>query len=188
MYWFSSVNVWLRCDTDSENGWTWLTNAYSNLTLSLWPLAFLKLSGHRAHKQLFKGRRCGSYGKFLKSYYFIIISINWIEKCKCNNIYRQLNLKWCLGKKLHSSTTCTSCNCYRYSSGFDILAGPPLEVIKITEEKVLPLSLHLKMVRLSFFLKVFMVFKDYKPEVPSHNSFEFQLCEMLKNPHTIRKK
>lgn len=72
VYWFSSVNVWLRCDTDSENGWTWLTNAYSNLTLSLWPLAFLKLSGHRAHKQLFKGRRCGSYGEFLKSYYFII--------------------------------------------------------------------------------------------------------------------
>ena len=33
-----------------------------------------------------------------------------------------------------------------------------------------------------------MVFKDYKPEVPCHNSFEFQLCEMLKNPHTIRKK
>lgn len=72
VYWFSSVNVWFRCDTDSENGWTWLTNAYSNLTLSLWPLAFLKLSGHRAHKQLFKGHRCGSYGEFLKSYYFII--------------------------------------------------------------------------------------------------------------------
>ena len=27
----------------------------------------------------------------------------------------------------------------------------------------------------------------YKPEVPSHNSFEFQLCGMLKSPHAIRK-
>ena len=30
-------------------------------------------------------------------------------------------------------------------------------------------------------------FKDYKPEVPSHNSFESQLCGTLKNPHAIRK-
>ena len=30
-------------------------------------------------------------------------------------------------------------------------------------------------------------FKDYKPKVPSHNSFESQLCGTLKNPHAIRK-
>ena len=30
-------------------------------------------------------------------------------------------------------------------------------------------------------------FKDYRPEVPSHNSFESQLCGKLKNPHAIRK-
>ena len=40
------------------------------------------------------------------------------------------------------------------------------------------------MVRLSFFS---WFLQDYKPEVPSHNSFESQLCGMLKNPHTIRK-
>ena len=34
---------------------------------------------------------------------------------------------------------------------------------------------------------VFMVFKDYKPEVPSHNSLESQLCGTLKNPHAICK-
>ena len=51
---------------------------------------------------------------------------------------------------------------------------------------MLPLSLHVRMVRLSVFM-VFMVFKDYKPEVPSHNSFESQLCGTLKNPHAIRK-
>ena len=31
----------------------------------------------------------------------------------------------------------------RRRPGFDITAGPPLEVLKIIEEKVLPLSLHL---------------------------------------------
>ena len=63
-----------------------------------------------------------------------------------------------------------------------IRAEPLLEVLKITEEKLQPLSLHVRMVRFSF-----MVFKDYKPEVPSHNSFESQLCRTLNNPHTIRK-
>ena len=48
---------------------------------------------------------------------------------------------------------------------------------------MLPLSLHVRMVRLSFFV----VLKDYKPEVPSHNSFESQLCGTLQNPHAIRK-
>ena len=49
---------------------------------------------------------------------------------------------------------------------------------------MLPLSLHVQLVRLSFFL---WFFKDYKPEVPSHNSFESQLCGTLQNPHAIRK-
>ena len=40
----------------------------------------------------------------------------------------------------------------------------------------------------TFFLLWFLwFFKDYKPEVPSHNSFESQLCGTLKNPHAIRK-
>ena len=53
---------------------------------------------------------------------------------------------------------------------------------------MLPLSLHVRMVRLSFFLCFFLwFFKDYKPDVPSHNSFESQLCGTLKNPHAIRK-
>ena len=34
-----------------------------------------------------------------------------------------------------------------------------------------------------FFLWFLWFFKDYKPEVPSHNSFESQLCGTLKNPH-----
>ena len=68
--------------------------------------------------------------------------------------------------------------------GFDITAGPPLEVSKVTGKFVLPLSLHVRMVRLSFFC----FFKDYKPEVRSHNSFESQLCGTLKNPHAIRKR
>ena len=38
---------------------------------------------------------------------------------------------------------------------------------------------------LTFFFLCF--FKDYKPEVPSHNSFESQLCGTLKNAHAIRK-
>ena len=38
-----------------------------------------------------------------------------------------------------------------------------------------------------FFLWFLRFFKGYKPEVPSHNSFEFQLCGMLKSPHAIRK-
>ena len=38
-----------------------------------------------------------------------------------------------------------------------------------------------------FFLWFLWFFKDYKPEVPSHNSFESQLCGTLKNPHAIRK-
>ena len=37
------------------------------------------------------------------------------------------------------------------------------------------------------FFHVIWVFKDYKPEVPSHNSFESLLCGTLKNPHAIRK-
>ena len=49
---------------------------------------------------------------------------------------------------------------------------------------MLPLSLQGRMDRLSFF---YGFFKDYKPEVPSHNSFESQLCGTLKNPHAIRK-
>ena len=40
---------------------------------------------------------------------------------------------------------------------------------------------------LSFFFMVFMFFKEYNPEVPSHNSFESQLYGTLKNPHAIRK-
>ena len=38
-----------------------------------------------------------------------------------------------------------------------------------------------------FFLWFLRFFKGYKPEVPSHNSFEFQLCGMLKSPQAIRK-
>jgi len=41
-------------------------------------------------------------------------------------------------------------------------------------KKELPLSLHLQMVKLSF-LWFLGIFKDYKPDVPSHNSFESQL-------------
>ena len=52
---------------------------------------------------------------------------------------------------------------------------------------MLPLSQHVRMVRLSFFYGFYGFFKDYKPEVPSHNSFESQLCGTLKNPHAIRK-
>ena len=37
------------------------------------------------------------------------------------------------------------------------------------------------------FLWFLWFFKDYKPEVPSHNSFESQLSGTLKNPHAIRK-
>ena len=47
---------------------------------------------------------------------------------------------------------------------------------------MLLLSIHLQIIG-----TVLWVFKDYKPEVPSHNSFESQLCGTLKNPHTIRK-
>ena len=62
--------------------------------------------------------------------------------------------------------------------GFDITAGPPLEVSK----------LHVRLVRFSFFFYGFYgFFKGYKPEVPFHNSFESQLCGTLKNPHAIRK-
>ena len=68
--------------------------------------------------------------------------------------------------------------------GFDIMAGPPLEVLKINKKKVLPLSQHLQMVRL-FFNGFYGFFKDYKPQVLSHNSFESQLCGTLKNPHTM---
>ena len=76
----------------------------------------------------------------------------------------------------------------RGRSGFDITAGPLLEVVKVTGKWVLLLSLHVRMVRLSsFFFNDFCFFKDYKPEVPSHNSFESQLCGTLKNPHAIRK-
>ena len=49
------------------------------------------------------------------------------------------------------------------------------------------LSLQGRMVRLSAFYGFYGFFKDYKPEVPSHNSFESQLCGTLKNPHAIRK-
>ena len=35
--------------------------------------------------------------------------------------------------------------------GFDITAGPPLKVLKVKGKLVLPLSLHVQMVRLSFF-------------------------------------
>ena len=43
------------------------------------------------------------------------------------------------------------------------------------------------LVRISFFFYGFCFFKDYKPELSSHNSFESQLCGTLKNPHAIRK-
>ena len=46
---------------------------------------------------------------------------------------------------------------------------------------------HVRMVRLSFFLWFLWFCKDYKHEVPSHNSFESQLCGTLKNPYAIRK-
>ena len=45
------------------------------------------------------------------------------------------------------------------------------------------MSLYVRMVKL--FLNVF--FKDCRPEVPSHNPFESQLCGTLKNPNIIRK-
>ena len=68
--------------------------------------------------------------------------------------------------------------------GFDIMAGPPLEVLKISKKKVLPLSQHLQMVRL-FFNGFYGFFKDYKPQVLSHNSFESQLSGTVKNPHSM---
>ena len=68
--------------------------------------------------------------------------------------------------------------------GFDITAGSLLKVLKVNLKYLLSLSIYVRMVRLSFFL---WFFKDYKPEVPSHNSFESQLCGTLKNPHAIRK-
>ena len=71
--------------------------------------------------------------------------------------------------------------------GFDIKAGPPVEVLKETGKYVLPLSLHVRVVRLSFFYGFHGFFKDYKPEVPSHNSFESQLSGTLKNPHAFLK-
>ena len=49
---------------------------------------------------------------------------------------------------------------------------------------MLALSLHVRIVRFFFSL---WFFKDYKPEVPSHNSFESHLCGTLKNPQAIRK-
>jgi len=58
------------------------------------------------------------------------------------------------------------------------MAGAPLEVLRITEEKVLPLS-HLQLG--SLFL---MFFKDYKQEVLSHNSFKSQLCGTQRT-HTL---
>ena len=45
----------------------------------------------------------------------------------------------------------------------------------------------MQLVRLSVFLGFLRFFKDYKPEVLSHNYFEFQPCGMLKNPHAICK-
>ena len=70
---------------------------------------------------------------------------------------------------------------------FDIMAGRPVKVLEVTGKQVLPWSLHVQMARISFFLWLLRFFKDYKPEVPSHNSFESQLCGTLKNPHAIRK-
>ena len=67
------------------------------------------------------------------------------------------------------------------------MAGQPVEVLEVTGKQVLPWSLHVQMVRISFFLWLLRFFKDYKPEVASHNSFESQLCGTLKNPHAIRK-
>ena len=61
------------------------------------------------------------------------------------------------------------------------MARAPLEVLKITEEKVLPLSRHLQMVRVA---PSFMFFKDYKQEVLSPNSFESQLCGTQRT-HTL---
>ena len=69
----------------------------------------------------------------------------------------------------------------RRRPGYDITARPALEALRITEEKMLPLSLHLQMIM------VLMVFKDYKPEVLSHNSLESHRCGTLKYPHTICK-
>ena len=45
----------------------------------------------------------------------------------------------------------------RGRTGFDITAGRPLEVFKVTGKLVLPFSLHVRMIRFSFFM-VFMVF------------------------------
>ena len=72
----------------------------------------------------------------------------------------------------------------RRRTGFDITTGSLLEVLKVNLKYVLSLSTYVRMV---FFLWFLWFFKDYKPEVPSHNSFESQLCGTLKNPHAIRK-
>ena len=70
--------------------------------------------------------------------------------------------------------------------GFDITAGRPLEVLKVTGKQVLPLSLHVRTVGLSSFFMVFTVFLR-TINLRSHNSFESQLCGTLKNPHAIPK-
>ena len=74
----------------------------------------------------------------------------------------------------------------RRRPGYDITARPALEALRITEEKMMPLSLHLQMIMV-LLIMVLMVFKDYKPEVLSHNSLESHRCGTLKYPHTICK-
>ena len=54
--------------------------------------------------------------------------------------------------------------------------------LKVTGKQVLSLSL-----LVLFFYSFYGFFKEYKPEVPSHNSLESELCGTLKNPYAIRK-
>ena len=46
----------------------------------------------------------------------------------------------------------------RERPGFDITAGRPVEVLEVTGTQILPWSLHVQMVRISFFFMAFTVF------------------------------
>ena len=96
---------------------------------------------------------------------FLYLWSKWANECKTVSVAQWLSTRF-------SGRRCR----------FDIIAGPLLEVLKIIEETVLPLSLHLGMVFPPF--KWF--FQDYKPEVLSHSSFKSQLCGSLKKAQSSR--
>ena len=71
---------------------------------------------------------------------------------------------------------------------FNITARPPLEILKVTPGSKCCLCHHTcEWLEFLFFYDFYGFFKDYEPEVPSHNFFESQLCGTLKNAHAIRK-